>query len=151
MQSGGELHAHAVRWGEVVGELSQLLPAHHQETGLGEALNMNYRAYEGLARSGGLQVVVLRRGSALVGYWTLVVSPFLHSMGHRVAHSDLIYITPAARSRVAWKILFRAVQQILLAKGVDFWFVGSKAKRPIGALLEREGFSLEELSYVKRL
>lgn len=152
MQPRGEFHAHAVKWRDVVGELSQLFPQHFAEgIGTGMALNINYRAYEQAERSGALLIVGLWRGDSLVGYWTLLVSPFLHSMSHRAAHTDLLYVVPAARSRVAWKTLCKAVQEILLAKGVDFWFVGSKAKRPIGALLEREGFTLEELSYVKRL
>ena len=52
MRAGAELRADAVRWGDVVGELSQLFPLHHQEVGLADTCAMNYRAYEALARSG---------------------------------------------------------------------------------------------------
>jgi len=151
MRAGDELRADAVRWGDVVGELSQLFPFHHQEVGLADDCVMNYRAYEALARSGDFIVVVLRSGGRIVGYWTLVVSPFLHSMGKRVAHTDLVFVRKEFRSRVAWKALHKKVEEILLARGVNFWFVGSKAKKPLTALLSREGFQLEEMSFVKRL
>lgn len=151
MRVGAEFHADAVRWGDVVGELSQLFPLHHREVGLADTCAMNYRAYEALARSGDFVVVVLRVQGAIVGYWTLLVSPFLHSMGKRVAHTDLVFVREEFRSRVAWKALYNKVKEILLARGVDFWFVGSKAKKPLAALLSREGFELEEMSFVKRL
>ena len=151
MRASAELRADAVKWGDVVGELSQLFPLHHQEVGLSDACNMNYRAYEALARSGDFVVVVLRSGGAVVGYWTLLVTPFLHSMGQRCAHTDLVFVRKDFRSRVAWKTLYSKVKEILLARGVNFWFVGSKAKKPLTALLSREGFELEELSFVKRL
>ncbi len=139
------------RWEEAVGELSSLFPLHWEEVGLQVPLDINYRAYSELARSGGLLLFAVRAGDSLVGYWTMLLAPLLHSRSLRAAHTDMLFIHPEFRSGGAWRQLQQTVERELIVRGVKLWFVSDKMRKPLGLLLARSGFSPEETSYVKRL
>lgn len=139
------------RWQDVVRLMVPLFHEHWEEVGLGTALEMDYRAYSKLAASGGLLCVCVWAEARLVGYWTLLLSPFLHQRSIRAAHTDLLFVQKEFRSGATFRALFRRVEKELLTRSVELWFVGEKLRRPIGPLLTRYGFSPEEQSWVKRL
>jgi len=145
------LSASVAPWSGVVRGLSLLFPLHWQEVGIDVPLDINYRAYYQLEKSGGLIVVGLWKETEIVGYWSFFLSPFLHSQGVRVAHTDMLFIRKDCRSGGAFRLLYAEAHKTLLARGVKLWFVGEKNKKPLGKLLQRYGFVAEETSYMKRL
>lgn len=138
-------------WAGALGELNRLFPLHWAEVKSAFPLEMNYSAYRNLEASGSFILVTLREGSALVGYWTCVLSPFLHSRSIRSATTDLVFVQDGHRDCGAFASLHSKMEEVLLRSGVGLWFVGEKVANPIGPALRRLGFTPNEMVYLKRL
>lgn len=135
----------------MVGELQKLFPLHWKEVGREEPLKMDWGRYKGMDERGELVVVVGRAGARIVAYWTVVLSPFLHSASLRAAYTDLLFVEKPFRPKGTFFALQRKMEEILLSKGVALWFVGEKIVNPISGALRRAGFTPDELVYVKKL
>lgn len=138
-------------WAGALSELNGLFPLHWTEVQSTIPLEMNYAAYRSLEAAGRLVLVTLRDGGALVGYWTCVLAPFLHSRSLRAASTDMVFIKKEARGDRAFPRLHAKMEEVLLRSGVSLWFVGEKVAKPIGAVLQRVGFVPDETVFVKRL
>lgn len=138
-------------WAGALAELNKLFPLHWAEVQSTFPLEMNYAAYRNLEASGSFILVTLREDGALVGYFTCVLSPFLHSRSIRSATTDLVFIHPDHRGRDAFYDLHNKMQEVLKRSGVGLWFVGEKLAKPIGPALRHLGFSPNEMVYLKRL
>lgn len=114
-------------------------------------LEMNYAMYRSLEASGLLVLVGLRRVGSLVGYWTCVTSPFLHSRSLRSASTDLVFIHPEHRKDGAFALLRQGMESVLRHKAVALWYVGEKLANPIGPALRQQGFVADQTVYLKRL
>ena len=145
------LEAKQESWAQSIGELNSLFPLHWEEVQYAMPLAMNYIAYRSLEAAGTLVLVTLRDDATLVGYWTCVLSPSLHSRSLRAASTDLVFIKKGSRAGGAFSILQRKMEEILLHHKVSLWFTGEKLANPIGPALLRAGFSPEERIFLKRL
>lgn len=149
------MRAQLENWVQCERELAALFPLHWQEaTQRGEMLplEMNWPLYRKACHAGALQLATLRAGRELVGYWSVMVGPHLHSKSRRVAHTDLVFIRRERRKGRGLLLLHSVLEQRLRALGVTAWFVAEKEHlanaRP---LYTRLGFNPEERIYVKFL
>lgn len=135
-------------------ELEKLWPQHWREATRQRQelpLEMNRVFYRKAARAGALITATLRSGARLVGYWTVLVGPFLHSVRRVVAHTDLVFILPEMRRGRGLRLLHDVLEAKLRTLRVSAWFAAEKAHSQRKPLFPRLGFELEELSYVKML
>ena len=138
-------------WAGAVGELGKLFPLHWEEVKYSFPLEPNYNAYRGLEAAGALVLVTLREQDALVGYWTCVLTPSLHSRSLRAATTDMVFIKKDHRAGGAFLLLQSKMEEILRKHKVSLWFTGEKLANPIGPALLRVGFAPEERVFLKRL
>ena len=146
------LHAKVERWEDALGEMLGLFPLHWKEVASPVPLDMHFSTYRKLAENGTLLLVGLRDGAKLVGYWTLIITPFLHSQSVRAAQTDLLFIHPEARGGgQGFSLLWKVAKEALLARKVGLWFVGEKLVKPLGPLLQKYGFTPHEMAYICEL
>lgn len=139
-------------WSAVLPELLPLFPQHWKEVLAPAPLDMCFSAYRQMEKNGSLLLVTLRSDEKLVGYWTLMITPLLHSQTLRTAQTDLLFIQRDYREGgQGFRTLWSGTREALLSRGVKLWFVGAKLAKPLGPLLEAYGFHPQEMSYLCRL
>ena len=111
------------------------------------AMQIDYARYAAMDALDMVMVTTLRDGSALVGYFNVLISPALHSMSCLTAYHDMFYILPAYRGRYGSVRLLRTVKKALQARGVHRWVVGSTAGQPADRLYAALGFEPSETFY----
>lgn len=140
-------------WGETIGEMLPFFKAHWEEAEGrdGIPLSIDHRAYRVLEESGGLLLLTARVDGKLEGYWSMVLSPMLHSSTLRAAQTDLLFLSPAGRAGGTFRKFLAFAEGKLVSRAVKLWFLGGKKNNMLGHLLSRHGFQLDELTYLKRL
>jgi GNAT superfamily N-acetyltransferase len=135
-------------------ELKTLLPMHYAELALNQdtvPLDPQYPVYIDRERRGELIFVTLRDAGELVGYFIGFIAPGLHYQTCLTCHMDIFFIRPDRRGARGGVILFKAVEKELKRRGVQRWFVGSKAHKDASRLFEALGFHHVETTYSKML
>jgi GNAT superfamily N-acetyltransferase len=147
------LTTHIESFEERLAELQELLPLHYEELALNKdkvPLSPQYGIYIERERKGELIFVTMREAGALVGYFIGFIAPGLHYSTCLTCTMDIFYIHPDKRAQGLPGVrLFRAVEKELRRRGVDRWFVGSKAKADASALFEFLDFERVEIYYSK--
>jgi len=126
-------------------ELARLFPMHWEELALFRdrmPLSPQYAEYARREREGVLFLATIRWNGDIVGYYTAQCAPGLHYGSTLSATHDLVYVLPEVRDRGLAFPLFRLVERELKRRGVQVWYSGYKADKPLGmpGLLSTLGF-----------
>lgn len=134
-------------------EFAPLSVLHWQDVGdLKESrpLELDFNFYALRELEGRLRFITLRDNGALAGYWLGIVTPsHPHYASSPTAVTDADWIRPASRWAALW--LYRKVDEILLAEGIEVLYQRSKLHNRKTALLERLGFQVNEIGLIKPL
>lgn len=131
-------------------ELKPLFPLHWEELALNKdkvPLDPQYHVYLQRDARGEVIFVALRDAGELVGYFVGFVAPGLHYQTCLTCHMDILYLRKDKRGGRGGVILLKAVRAELQRRGVQRWFVGTKAHMDIGRLFEAMGFEHVETTY----
>jgi GNAT superfamily N-acetyltransferase len=125
---------------------------HYEELALNKdrvPLDPQYDEYLRRDAVGGVIFVTLRDAGELVGYFVGFIAPGLHYQTCLTCHLDIFYLRPDKRGARGGVILFKAVETELKRRGVQRWFVGSKAHKDASRLFEALDFTHVETTYSK--
>lgn len=131
-------------------ELKPLFPLHWEELALNKdkvPLDPQYDIYLQRDARGEVTFVTLRDAGELVGYFVGFVAPGLHYRTCLTCIMDIMYLRKDKRGGRGGLILLNAVKAELKRRGVQRWFVGTKAHMDIGPLFKRMGFEHVETTY----
>jgi len=138
---------------ELWSDLAPLIEQHYQEIARYHdiPLNPDVEQYGQLENTGMFRIYTVRHDDQLIGYAAYLVSTNIHYMDSMQAHQDVLFVTPAYRkSRIGIQLIQYADKQ-LQQDGVQLVYHHVKINHNFGPLLERLGYELNELLYVKRL
>ena len=111
----------------------------------------DWEAYETLEEAGILKVFTVRFEGKLVGYYSCIVSPSLHSKGLLQATIDAIYLHPDYRKGLVGYKLIKFAEKCLKEDGVKIILLGTTEVNPIDPLLLKLGYSKTEAKFEKVL
>ena len=104
-----------------------------------------------LEESGSLFVYTARDSGKLVGYFSVVVGPNLHSKGKVVVSNDIIYLHKDYRKGLIGVKLFKFCEACLREDGYTQLQVITSEKNNIDSLLKRLDYHKIETKFEKRL
>lgn len=107
--------------------------------------------YSLLEDNGSLMIFTARLGDDLVGYFSVVKSPSLHSKGKFVLCNDVIYLHKGHRKGRTGVGLFKFVEDCLKKDGYSNLQILYSQKYDISPLLSRLGYRHIESKHEKRL
>ena len=113
--------------------------------------DLDWDAYEALEQAGILKVFTVRSDEELVGYYSCVVSPSLHSRGLLQATVDAIYLHPMHRKGLIGYKLIKFAEKCLKEDNVKIILLGTTEVNPIDPLLLKLGYSKTEVKFEKVL
>ena len=135
-------------------ELKPILIPHYKELALDQdkvPLDPNYEIYFKREELGELLFVTCRLDGELVGYFIGFIAPGLHYRTCLTCTMDIFYVKKECRGHSIGARLFGYVERELKSRGVDRWYVGSKAHQDASWLFEKLGFTRVEIYYSKYL
>lgn len=135
----------------VLDEIKPLLQKHWEEIAHYKDIPFapDYDQYLKADLMGMVRVYIAREEGVLIGYSVYFVRPNLHYSTSLQAYQDLIYVD---KSRRGFGLLFMLwCDKQLKADGVQVVATHIKAAHNFGPALERIGYELMDLIYVKRL
>ena len=139
---------------KVMGEVTELLALDWEEVGRSEdiyPLDLDWKLYQLLEDNNSLKIFTARFEGKLVGYFTVVVSPSLHSKGKFVAANDAIFLHPNYRKGLFGTKLFKFAERCIKEDGFQDLQVIYTERFDISPLLARLGYVKVETKYEKRL
>ena len=134
--------------------VSSLVSLDWSEVGRREAgyhLELDWDLYRTLENNGNLKVFTVRSDGLLIGYFTIVISPSLHSKNSFVVSNDAIFLRPDYRNSGIGIKLFKFVEECLKEDGFKQLQITFTDKHDISSLLTRLGYSKVETKFEKRL
>lgn len=134
-------------------EIQPLLEAHWKEIAhdLTIPLEPRWDIYHAMQATGTLKTFTARAEGKLVGYAVFFLNHNMHYASSLQALQDILFITPSLRRGSLGTRLIKFAEEQLKAIGVQVVLHHVKAKHNFGPLLERVGYSLVDLIYVKRV
>ena len=139
----------------LVDEIWPLLKAHYEEISHFKDIELkpDWSRYQKAFEMGVLRIFTIRHGQALVGYCAFFVHPNPHYATSLQAAVDVIYLDPSLRGKLIGYRFISWCDQQLKAEGVQVVVHHLKARKDLnyGHMLERQGYELMDLIYVKRL
>jgi len=114
-------------------------------------LDPNWGLYELLEEQGNFYVFTARDGGNLVGYFTVIVFPSMHSRNAMLAANDVIYLDKNYRRGSVGTRLFKFAEKCLKEDGHRVLYITTTEKHPIDPLLERLGYTKIETKFEKVL
>lgn len=113
-------------------------------------LDPDYEQYFKIEQIGALKVFTCREEDrTMIGYAVYFIRPHLHYRQSLYASQDIIFIDPERRG--AGMFFLRWCDDQLARAGVQVVVQHVKAAHNFGSALERMGYTLQDLIYVKRL
>lgn len=136
-------------WGEVM----PLLERHWDEIAHFKdiTLDPDVEAYNAAEAVGFYHVFTARADGELIGYVAYFVRPNMHYRNSVQAMEDVLFVLPEHRNATVGLRLLKFALDELAAQGVQAVMHHTKAAHSIAPLLERLGFELVDMIYVKRL
>ena len=135
-------------------DVNSLVALDWEEVGrpeIGYHLEPDWDLYRLLEDSGNLKVFTVRSEENLIGYFTVVVSPSLHSKGNFVVPNDAIFLHPNYRSGNTGVKLFKFVEDCIKEDGFNQLQITYTDKCDISSFLTRLGYFKVETKFEKRL
>lgn len=139
---------------KVITEVSYLLHLDWQEVGRLKdqyPLEPNWELYQILEDSGNLRIFTARDSGTLVGYFTVISSPSLHSKGKMVASNDVIFLHPNYRKGFVGIKLFKFAEKCVKEDGFQQLQISYTDQFDISSMLAALGYAKVETKFEKRL
>jgi len=139
---------------KVIHEINNLLYLDWQEVGRLEELyplEPDWELYQIIEDNGSLRIFTARDSSKLIGYFTVVSSPSLHSKGKLIASNDVIFLHPAYRKGFVGVKLFKFAEKCIKEDGFQQLQVSYTEKFDISPILSMLGYTKVETKFEKRL
>ena len=150
-----------VRYTEAIAkEFEPLLEAHWREIANYQSvipLAVNWEAYRQADAGGKLVILTAREGDKLAGYSVFFVVRSPHYSSSVFGMNDVLYVRPEHRHGRAGVALIRESERVMKARGCVkiSWHVKERnadgSVNPLGAILRKMGYELEEVSLGKLL
>ena len=112
---------------------------------------IDWDLYELLESIGSLLVFTARDGEKLVGYFSVIKTPDMHSKGRFFFTNDAIFLHKDYRKGLAGVGLIKFVEKCLREDGCDHLQIAFTTEYNIGKLLKRLGYHEIEIRFEKRL
>jgi GNAT superfamily N-acetyltransferase len=135
---------------KVIPEVSELLSLDWSEVGR-FPLDPDWELYQVLEDNEALKIFTVRSDGKLVGYFSVVISPSLHSKGKFIVANDVIFLHPDHRKGLIGTKLFKFVERCLQDDGFEQLQVTYTERFDISSLLSRLGYIKVETKFEKRL
>lgn len=142
---------------ELKNELEEMFRIHWHDLALNKkkvALNIDWDQYEHLEQSGGLVTVTVRdpeNEHDIVAYYVGYIHPGLHYKSCITCVTDVFYVHPLWRGEGVGTVLFKGVEDVLRARGVQRWICATKLHKPNGDFMDHMGFKAIETVHAKML
>lgn len=133
-------------------EMLPLLEAHWREVALFQdiPLEVDWEAYSRMEGADAVRLYTLRNElEELIGYSVFFIVQHPHYKSSKQAQQDVIFISPKARG--IGKQFIQDCDEELRKEGVQVVSQHVKAAHNFGPVLERIGYQLSDLIYVRRL
>jgi len=104
-----------------------------------------------LEDNGNLLVFTARDSGKLIGYFSVIIGPSLHSKGKFVVSNDIIYLHRDYRKGLIGVKLFKFSEDCLLESGYNQLQVITSEKNNIDSLLKRLDYKKIETKFEKKL
>ena len=104
-----------------------------------------------LEESGSLLIFTARDSGKLIGYFSVMIGPSLHSKGKLVVSNDIIYLHKDYRKGLTGVKLFKFTEACLAESGYKQLQVTTSEKNNIDSLLKRLDYEKIETKFEKRL
>lgn len=112
---------------------------------------IDWELYDLLESRGYLQVFTARDEGKLVGYFSVLKSPDMHSKGNFFFTNDAIFLHKNYRKGLVGVNLIKFVEKCLKEDGCDHLQIAFTTQYNITRLLERLGYHMIEIRFEKRL
>ena len=135
-------------------DVNSLVVLDWSEVGRPEAgyhLEPDWDLYQALENNNSLKVFTVRCEGQLIGYFTVVISPSLHSKGSFVVSNDAIFLHPHYRNSSIGIRLFKFVEDCIKEDGFGQLQITYTDKYNISSLLTKLGYCKVETKFEKRL
>lgn len=139
-------------YSDIALEIQPLLVQHHEELDMYKdkvPLAPDWKRYKDMEERGILHVVTVRDDGVLVGYYVTMIVESLHFRFTTYGINDVVLIKPEYRNAGVGLALFRKVEELLKARGVEVMTVNMKVHSPFDSLCEGLGFDYAERLYTK--
>lgn len=136
----------------LVKEMLPLWIEHHREVRqIAIVLDPHMEMYQALALAQVLRIYTARQGTSLVGYQVFTITTHPHFRKMKQAVMDILYLSP--ESRLGWMgySFLKFVDAELKKEGVNLMFRSISARNDFSPLLERMGYQLVDLNFMRRL
>ena len=114
-------------------------------------LDPNWELYETLEEQGLLYIFTARKDGQVIGYFTVIVFPSMHSRTAMLAASDVIYLSQEYRKGMVGVRLFKFAEDCLRQDGHKTLYITTTERHPIDPLLARLGYHKIETRFEKVL
>jgi len=114
-------------------------------------LDPNWDLYELLEEQGNFYIFTARDHGQLIGYFTVIVFPSMHSQKAMLASNDVIYLDKQYRRGSVGLRMFKFAEKCLKEDGHKVLYVTVTERHPIDPLLERLGYQKIETRFEKVL
>lgn len=134
-------------------ELLPLMQCHHDELNgvLGVDLDIDFDHYIAIDRVGDLVTVVARDNGTPIAFLVGTIDEFTHHNGELFMVTDSFHVLHFYRNSGVCSKMYSTVEDYLKDKGVKFWMATTKADTTANQFLEKSGFKLHELTYMRQI
>jgi GNAT superfamily N-acetyltransferase len=114
-------------------------------------LDPDWDSYKSLEKQGSLYVFTCRDDNKLVGYFTALIVPNLHSKGHFRVMNDAIFLDKPYRKGFAGVRLIKFAEDCIKQDGHSTLLINTTEINPIDKLMDRLGYTKIVTSFEKEL
>ena len=132
-------------------ELAEKDWAEVQHDNIAVKLNPDWDIYKSLEKQGSLYVFTCRDDNKLVGYFTALIVPNLHSKGSFKVMNDAIFLDKPYRKGFAGVRLIKFAEDCIKQDGHSTLLINTTELNPIDKLMDRLGYTKVVTSFEKEL
>jgi GNAT superfamily N-acetyltransferase len=113
-------------------------------------LNPDWDMYDKMEQSDLMVLITVRAEGALVGYAAYTKMHHPHYKNVMIAQNDVVFVLPEHRGQTGRRLI-QAAEAALESMGIQCVTMHVKPYKNFGPMLERTGYKLHELVYLKEL
>jgi GNAT superfamily N-acetyltransferase len=142
---------HVERWSQYYPDCLDLWAEHYDEIAadkVRQAMSPDVKFYEVCDNAGVLSILTARHKGKMIGYFISVLRRHTHYDTY-CAFEDAYFMSREYRKGFAGVRLIKEAEKVLKRRGVQKIFVMTKGFKNLGAIFERLGYGLTDLTYAK--
>ena len=136
---------------ELIEELHPLLLLHNEEVRDMDIVDYNLNWYRQLQHGGRYELYVARKEGKLIGYAGYHIATSPHHKSTMYAVCDLIYIIKKQRGKRGLVSLLDFAEADFKNKSIKYTSMSVRPHHDFGPILERRGYNMKEIVYLKEL